>query len=379
MNRINFQIKTIIKNPFNYIPFVILLLIITIFLFMNAAAADNAGLKAFIKADTTNLKSIVSQQKENLKGQTGKNLKENTAALLENERWLKNDEDVLTAMDNKNWVAAYPLLLEKNKELENSLGENASVDEMKAIHHDILMYQALEERGVNYQEIQTPTSGTTFTLSMIQYIFPIVFVLGIILIMVSFFSEPYTGRINRDILLPGSLSKNLLSTLSTSFCVSIILLMVMTLYSFLLSSSLNGMGSWRYPILTYNLETHQMNFQNLSNIIGPSLVLQMFSLLFLCTFSSLITYILRDRLASLFVSVLFIMGMMFGTRVIVPIQRLAEFLPTTYLMGVSTATGELANSINNFSVSVSNGIIVLALSTFVLFGCRYTLAYKMEK
>ena len=94
--------------------------------------------------------------------------------------------------------------------------------------------------------------------------------------------------------------------------------------------------------------------------------LQAISSLFILVFVMLICSIAKNKMASLFISLISTIGLFLLTSTVDPLKKIGELLPTTYLQSVSVTTGATAYSLNNPRITFSMGIIMCSLALVVL-------------
>ena len=72
---------------------------------------------------------------------------------------------------------------------------------------------------------------------------------------------------------------------------------------------------------------------------------------------------------SLFISLILIVGFVFGINVIEPLQKVAHIIPFTYLRSVEVLTGSLPQNIHNAQLSGSMGLTIIPIIMIILFIC----------
>jgi hypothetical protein len=93
----------------------------------------------------------------------------------------------------------------------------------------------------------------------------------------------------------------------------------------------------------------------------------------------LVSLIVRDKMASLFISIILIIGTSVLTPLLKPLRNSAQFLPSTYLNAVSVVCGQSANKLNNWSVSFEDGVITLLVAIAVLFFLVMTVQHYSKR
>ncbi|MDR0297123.1 MAG: hypothetical protein LBI11_00475 [Streptococcaceae bacterium] len=295
---------------------------------------------------------------------------------------IKNYDVALSDYEKGSYQKSYQTVVKivyKDKNISSDPKSGAPADLIAAINHDYLMYQALAKRGIPYQDAEFPSSGTNYTLWVLQYLVPYVLVAGLIFILSPLFTGLFSDRLNRDLVLAGSKFYLILIPLAVGFLTSLLIFVGLISFSFIAASLLFGIGNWNYPIASNDITTHALFFQNIANLYLPSIFLEIATLIVIVQLVYLISYIVRDRVASLFISLFFIFGLSLVTPVVGGLQQIAQYLPTTYIMGVLVSDGQLSAKFNNSAVNTNFGVLVLLISIIVLLGSQFFLSIKIKR
>lgn len=73
----------------------------------------------------------------------------------------------------------------------------------------------------------------------------------------------------------------------------------------------------------------------------------------------LIAYFFKQKMPVLFLSLIGIVGLLFGIQTIQPLQRIAHLIPFTYLRSVEILSGRLSKQIDNVDLNWSMGMVLL--------------------
>lgn len=364
MNYILFLLKKVLKNKITYIPIVLASILVIAILFLNANEAQKNNLLIYAENNLTQ-DTIGLDEAKNFMKQTNLSDEDKSAGKQNLETFTSNvssDKEAIKNLKTNNWPKIYDALLEPLSITVNSINSGKALfsdTEKNYIQHDFLMFKALKQRNLSYENPNYPTKGINYSLFIMQIFSPIFLFITITFILSSLFSDPYHDKINSHLILPTRKIKLVFLNIASGVFISIILISVFFIIPFLLGLGFFGLGATNYPVLSYSLSTHLMFFQNISKIFLPSFLLQLLSAIFISSLIYLISSIIRDKLATLFVSSIIILGTLLSVNVIAPAQKFAQLIPTTYMNSVSVVTGEYAHKLNNFSISFNQGVYVL--------------------
>lgn len=364
MNYILFLLKKVFKNKITYIPIVLASILVIAILFLNANEARKNNLLTYAENNLTQ-DTISLDEAKNFMKQTNLSDEDKSAGKQNLETFSSNvssDKEAIKNLKINNWPKIYDALLQPLSITVNSINSGKALfsdTETDYIQHDFLMFKALKQRNLSYENPNYPTKGINYSLFIMQIFSPIFLFITITFILSSLFSDPYHDKINSHLILPTRKIKLVFLNIASGVFISIILISVFFIIPFILGLGFFGLGVSNYPVLSYNLSTHLMFFQNISKIFLPSLILQLLSAIFISSLIYLISSVIRDKLATLFVSTIIILGILLSVNVIAPAQKFAQLIPTTYMNSVSVVTGEYAHKLNNFSISFNQGVYVL--------------------
>lgn len=139
--------------------------------------------------------------------------------------------------------------------------------------------------------------------------------------------------------------------------------MIWLIITFLVSSQVNGMGSFKYPV---NLYTE--NFTGTSPVISimtQALILQIIAILFIVLVVYLVALLTKNQLITIFVSTVSLVGVVLLTTSFEPLNGIFHLLPTTYFNATRVATNQLAFQLSNSNITTTNGIFVLSFFSII--------------
>ncbi len=384
MNYLKFHLKAALKSKYTYLPFALGLILISVCLYFNASNYNTTGLIANLNMSNTSTEKTTGILKEELASLEDKKSVEyiNMKKSIEyNEYRIKKNNEILSYAKNNDWSSAYKILIEITEEdKKNTIADkNVSPELNKAIQRDLLFYQELQRKNIDYQDPEFPTKGITFTLWILARIIPVMVSIFIIFILTQLFSNMFYENINKYSLLPYSKVKNMLNSLTLGGIVSLFILAINLVLPFGIASLIFGMGDSNFSIQSSKIGDNDIYFQDAKNVIGLSIVLSLLAVIFCMLMTYLINYLIRNQLTSLFVSLLVIMAPLLLLNTVQPLQKISHLLPTTYISSVSVVTGITAEQISNVNVTFPMGIKVTSIGIIVLLGIISCTQLKLKK
>lgn len=366
------DIKKIYKNPMSMVLIGLVLLRVGITFYFNNQTSKVISFESTIAKEIKNYKlGIAVLEKEIRSGSFSdqqKAMRRNDIKL--SQKLLKRDLSIQKYLASKKWSQAYALRL-KTIDMDKKLNQNETTDPTRkplenAIERERLRFLALKKRNVQKYNEDFSANGTGFFLWTWQNIIPVLLTLVSVYIAVNLFGESYRSRINVSLLIPQLELVINMWHIGITWIVSSVLLLMTSLLTLSTGTIVNGFGSLNYPVLFYELPTMSMKFNDLYQILLPSFCLQAISSLFILVFVMLICSIAKNKMASLFISLISTIGLFLLTSTVDPLKKIGELLPTTYLQSVSVTTGATAYSLNNPRITFSMGIIMCSLALVVL-------------
>lgn len=363
--------RKILKNKFNFVPLIILIITVVVCLTFNVRnkavnsylvdAKDNVhqGKRALLDSqnDMKNKKLSISDRKLDL------------ANIASEKRDIKTNQMIISLSYLHQWRAAYQRKANQIQEdltvAQASKGSGSGL--INAMKRDRLIYRDLASKNIEKQDDDFPTQGIGYSVWVSKTILPYLLVLVITFVLVQIYGDAFEGKLNKSNLLPISkitiISQNIISGSIFAVC----LLLLTELIAFIAGTSVSGIGALNYPYLSYAVGSGKLMLKNIASLILPSLILQCLAIVFIVEVTYFIVTILRNRLASLFIILILSLGLILMTTVIEPLQRIAAFLPTTYINGISVVSGQYGHAIANNQISFMTGITVLLVSISLLY------------
>lgn len=381
MTYFNFLFKKVIKNKINLIPLIIMILTIgTCFFFNNNNANTYSYENDAVREVKLSKKNIAEYSASSIKDNEHKEIDQSN--LKQQKEMLHQNERKLSDIKNDDFQEAYDIdILQTSKDFEinkDSQGGSSSGELGQAIRRDNLRFQYLKVNNIEKNSDYYPNKSITFTTWILQNIVPVIFTICLIFILSQIFSDSYIDKIDITNLIPISRRKKLFIETLFGTTISLASLFLFILISYLIGFSLGGSTSWKYPFLSWQ-SNNDMYFQGTEIVFFKSMLLSALSIIILVELVYLITYLIRNKVATLFVNLLLICGLIVGSMIIEPIQKISKYLPTTYFNSVSVVSGQFSKQIGNFSVSYSSGIYCLVISAIILLVILLLTTQKLKK
>jgi len=355
MNYVGFLFKKIYSNKFYLFPFLLVFLAIMVCLFFNSSNKSRFDIVPWRQMNLESAEEFVKNVED--RG-------EDNELLIQAREAVAINQEILEYISKENWKQAYSLIIQTIPQESDS--PDYPPEYINAIEQDRLMYQALEKRNIPFQVTNFPTESTLFLVWVVEYIFPVLLMVGLIFSLTQLFSGLYYQKINTVSLLPRSEGNILFYSFIGGFLFSLLAFAGLLFLSFTMSSILFGNGRLNYPIWSFDINSKEQYFQDLSKLLLPSFLLQILSFSFIVLFVYFATYLLKEKLLSLFFSLFLLIGSLLVVDFIGPLRNIAHLLPTTYFKSVTVVTGRMADNLKNYKISFQNGWIVLTTSCLLL-------------
>lgn len=375
--------RKILKNKFNFIPLIILIVMVLVCLVFNV---KNKAANSYIVDAKDNIrqgKQALQDSQNDLKRKklTVSDRKLDLANIANEKKDIKINQTIIRLSHQHQWRAAYQQKVRQIQEdltvAQASKGSGSGL--INAMKRDRLIYQDLASKNLEKQDDDFPTQGISYSVWASKTILPYLLVLAITFVLVQVYGDAFEGKLNKNKLLP--ISKVTITTqniLNGSFF-AIVLWLLTELTAFIAGTVVSGIGALNYPYLSYAIGSGKMLLQNISKLILPSLILQGLAIVFIVEITYFIVTLVRNRLAALFVILLLTLGLILVTTVVEPLRRIAAFLPTTYINGISIVSGQYGHAIANNQISFVTGVITLLIGIVGLYGFTLVMNTKLKK
>lgn len=186
---------------------------------------------------------------------------------------------------------------------------------------------------------------------------PYILALGLIYLFSTLFSKNYHKNLRIYRLVPTSYLKKITGDIVFSGSLSFLILLVLLIFAFFLAGIFFGFGDWDYPILQFANQNY-LSYSSLSNLIFPSLILQMLSCLSLLLTVYLIMSMVKNAYLTIVLSIILVFGSMIFSYIIVPIEQLAHLIPFNYLNAFAIVNGQYNMNLSLNELSYHEGVWV---------------------
>ena len=368
-----FSLKKIVKNKLTWIPLLIVFFICLFVLFQNNVAQKRYNLGEQIRNNIQTNQLLIEESKRK-----SQDLDKNSEkyrllqqTISESEKIMENDKEWLSAYNNKDWKKVYKnKLFHLKRAIEFSQGREDKTL-LNALNREQKLYQSLQKKNIPFEDSTYPITGFQFTMSLFTYFFPVLFVLINIFILGQLYTSNFYNKMHLSTLLPMRPLHEIFIQLGVGICFVFCSFLLVVGLLFMISSTLFGFGSLDYPVIYYFLGTQDFYFSSIGPAIIPTIVLFLVANISIVSIIYTISYILRDKMMTLFISTLVLIGGVILPYFVQPIQKLSHLLPTTYLHSYQVVCGELQMKIDNTSVQFWLGMCM----SFIYILVNYLLCY----
>ena len=275
--------------------------------------------------------------------------------------FLTQKKEILALLKEGRWKEAYYLQwqdVEKSYEIL-SKEPTASSDLKMAVDRERKTYQALYPLNIKAHNLVYPTYGIDQIVWILEAIIPSLFVVAIIFMLTQLFAERYQNNLDTAQLYPFSKVTFAMSSLGVGMSYVTVLFIGICGFSFLAGSLISGFGQLDYPYPFYSLANQEVTIGKIQDVLFPSLLLTFLAFIVIVEVVYLIAYFFKQKMPVLFLSLIGIVGLLFGIQTIQPLQSIAHLLPFTYLRSVEILSGRLPKQIDNVNLNWSMGLVLL--------------------
>ena len=294
-------------------------------------------------------------------------------------------KEILALLREGRWKEAYYLQWQdEEKSYEIVSKESTSGSDFKmAVDLQRKIYQALYPLNIKAHTLEFPTHGIDQIVWILEAIIPTLFVIGIIFMLTQLFAERYQNNLDTAQLYPFSKVAFAASSLGVGVSYVSVLFIGICGFSFLMGSLISGFGQLDYPYPFYSLTDQEVTIGKIQDVLFPSLLLAFLAFIVIVEIVYLIAYFFKQKMPVLFLSLIGIVGLLFGIQTIQPLHSIAHLIPFTYLRSVEILSGRLPKQIDNVNLNWSMGMVLLPcliilLLVVILFIERWGSSRKKE-
>ena len=372
-----FLLKKVFKSRLNWIILALFVSGLSVTFYFNSQTANSVSLESELETRLVKDERVINEYEEKLSQISDTSSEEyqiakNTLDVQKNH--LTQKTEILTLLKEGRWKEAYYLQWqdeEKNYERISNTPTSSSELKMGA-DRERKIYQALYPLNIKAHNLDYPTHGIDQIVWILGIIIPSLFVIAIIFMLTQLFAERYQNHLDTAQLYPFSKVAFAMSSLGVGVGYVTVLFIGISGFSFLVGSLISGFGQLDYPYPIYSLVNQEVTIGKIQDVLFPGLFLAFLAFIVIVEVVYLIAYFFKQKMPVLFLSLIGIVGLLFGIQTIQPLQRIAHLIPFTYLRSVEILSGRLPKQIDNVNLNWGMGLVLLpCLIIFLLVGILF--------
>ena len=359
-----FLLKKVFKSRLNWIILLLFASVLGVTFYFNSRTANSVSLENRLETRIATNERAINENEEKLSQISDTSSEEYQIAesnLELQKNLLTQKKEILTLLKEGRWEEAYYLqwqAVEKSYEIL-SKEPTSSSDLKMAVDRERKTYQALYPLNIKAHNLYYPTHGIDQIVWILEAIIPTLFVIAIIFMLTQLFSERYQNHLDTAQLYPFSKVTFAMSSLGVGVGYVSVLFIGICGFSFLVGSLISGFGQLDYPYPIYSLTNQEVIIGKIQDVLFPSLLLAFLAFIVIVEVVYLIAYFFKQKMPILFLSLIGIVGLLFGIQTIQPLQRIAHLIPFTYLRSVEILSGRLPKQIDNVNLNWGMGLVLL--------------------
>lgn len=359
-----FLLKKVFKSRLNWVILLLFASVLGVTFYLNSQTANSHSLESELETSVVKYERIINENEVKL-SQMSDTSSEEYQSVKSNldlqKNFLTQKKEILTLLKEGRWKEAYYLQWqdeEKNYEVMSN-EPTASSDFKMAVDRQRKIYQALYPLNIKAHTLEFPTHGIDQIVWILEVIIPTLFVIGIIFMLTQLFAERYQNNLDTAQLYPFSKVTFAMSSLGVGVGYVTVLFIGICGFSFLVGSLISGFGQLDYPYPIYSLVNQEVTIGKIQDVLFPGLLLAFLAFIVIVEVVYLIAYFFKQKMPVLFLSLIGIVGLLFGIQTIQPLQRIAHLIPFTYLRSVEILSGRLPKQIDNVNLNWDMGLVLL--------------------
>ena len=359
-----FLLKKVFKSRLNWIILALFVSVLGITFYFNSRTANSVSLESRLESRITANERAINENEEKLSQISDTSSEEYQIAksnLELQKNLLTQKKEILTLLKEGRWKEAYYLQWQdEEKNYEFVSNDPTSNSELKmGVDRERKIYQALYPLNIKAHTLEFPTHGIDQIVWILEAIIPTLFVVAIIFMLTQLFAERYQNHLDTAQLYPFSKVAFAMSSLGVGVGYVTVLFIGISGFSFLVGSLISGFGQLDYPYPIYNLTNQEVTIGKIQDMLFPGLFLTFLAFIVIVEVVYLIAYFFKQKIPVLFLSLIGIVGLLFGIQTIQPLQRIAHLIPFTYLRSVEILSGRLPKRIDNVNLNWDMGMVLL--------------------
>ena len=383
-----FLLKKVFKSRLNWIILALFVSGLGVTFYFNSQTANSVSLESELETYLVKNERVINEYEEELSQISDTNSEEYQIAKINLESQKNHSTqktEILTLLKEGRWKEAYYLQWQDEEKNYEMISNNPTVssDFKMAVDRQRKIYQALYPLNIKAHTLEFPIHGIDQIIWILEAIIPTLFVIAIIFMLTQLFAERYQNHLDTAQLYPFSKVTFAMSSLGVGVGYVTVLFIGISGFSFLVGSLISGFGQLDYPYPIYSLVNQEVTIGKIQDVLFPGLFLAFLAFIVIVEVVYLIAYFFKQKMPVLFLSLIGIVGLLFGIQTIQPLQRIAHLIPFTYLRSVEILSGRLPKQIDNVNLNWSMGIVLLPcliilLLVGILFIERWGSSHKKE-
>ena len=359
-----FLLKKVFKSRLNWIILALFVSVLGVTFYFNSQTANSHSLESRLESPITANERAINENEEKLSQISDTSTEEYQIAKNDLElqkNLLTQKKEILALLKEGRWKEAYYLQWQdEEKNYEFVSNDPTSNSELKmGIDRERKIYQALYPLNIKAHTLEFPTHGIDQIVWILEVIIPTLFVVAIIFMLTQLFAERYQNHLDTAQLYPFSKVTFAMSSLGVGVSYVTVLFIGICGFSFLVGSLISGFGQLDYPYPIYSLTNQEVTIGKIQDVLFPSLLLAFLAFIVIVEVVYLIAYFFKQKMPVLFLSLIAIVGLLFGIQTIQPLHSIAHLIPFTYLRSVEILSGRLPKQIDNVNLNWSMGMVLL--------------------
>ena len=369
-----FLVKKAFKSRLNVIIVAMLVIVISVAFYLNSRTAQNLSLESQLQSSIAQNEQMIKENEDNLAKMTDSEsekyqVTKNNLELNQNK--LEKRKEILSLLEQQKWNEAYYLQAKYEEKIFGIMSkESHSSSELKqAVYREWKVYEALYPLNIKAHHLDFPTYGIDQVVWTLVTIIPTLFLISIIFMLTQLFTDRFKGNLDTAKLLPFSKVKFAISSLGVGVVYVMGVFLAICGISLILGIFNQGLGTLEYPFPIFDLVKQEIVIVKIQDILFRSLALEFLVFIVIVEVVYLISFFFKQKTVALFISLISIVGFVFGINAIQPLQKVAHIIPFTYLRSVEILTGRLPQNIQNAQLSGSMGLTIIPIIMIILFIC----------
>lgn len=359
-----FLLKKVFKSRLNWIILALFVSGLGVTFYFNSQTANSVSLESELETYLVKNERVINEYEEELSQISDTNSEEYQIAKINLESQKNHSTqktEILTLLKEGRWKEAYYLQWQDEEKNYERISNNPTVssDFKMAVDRQRKIYQALYPLNIKAHTLEFPTHGIDQIIWILEAIIPSLFVVAIIFMLTQLFAERYQNHLDTAHLYPFSKVTFAMSSLGVGVGYVSVLFIGISGFSFLVGSLISGFGQLDYPYPIYSLVNQEVTIGKIQDVLFPGLFLAFLAFIVIVEVVYLIAYFFKQKMPVLFLSLIGIVGLLFGIQTIQPLQKIAHLIPFTYLRSVEILSGSLPKQIDNVNLNWSMGMVLL--------------------